>query len=259
MVVMVVFCFERDSRRNGPEISALYKYIESTIPHSTPNFPESDYFFAVICSRNLWPCSLNSGVRFSPKSFASYTGRISTSVPPSNGARFTHSTASSIERTCQIQYPAINSLVSVNGPSVTVRLLPENFTRLPFEVGSSPSPARMTPDFTSSSLYFSILVSPSVSGSTPASDSLLAFTMTMLAHVSSPVLYFERAHRPQFPLYRYVEPNPCKSTTTESNFALASGCGLQTGLALRCPEGGSLTPEVRRRGYNLKSCGLMND
>ena len=44
------------------------------------------------------------------KSSASNTGRISTSAPPSNGARFSHSTASSIDFTCQIQKPEIKFL-----------------------------------------------------------------------------------------------------------------------------------------------------
>jgi hypothetical protein len=61
------------------------------------------YFLPAICSRSRRSRSLSSGVKFSPRSLASYTGRISTSVPPSNGARFSHSTASSIERTCQTQ------------------------------------------------------------------------------------------------------------------------------------------------------------
>src|SRR6266566_7249242 len=47
-------------------------------------------------------------------------------VPPSYGARLSHSRASSIERTCHSQYPATSSLVSANGPSITVRFLPLN-------------------------------------------------------------------------------------------------------------------------------------
>ena len=34
-----------------------------------------------------------------------------------------------------IQKPAISSFVSANGPSMTVRFLPENRTRAPFELG----------------------------------------------------------------------------------------------------------------------------
>ena len=47
--------------------------------------------------------------------------------------------------TCQIQNPAISSFVSAKGPSMTVRLVPENLTRAPFELGWSPSPASITP------------------------------------------------------------------------------------------------------------------
>jgi hypothetical protein len=44
----------------------------------------------------------------------------------------------------------MSSFVSANGPSMTVRSLPENLTRLPLELGWRPSPASMTPAFTSS-------------------------------------------------------------------------------------------------------------
>ena len=40
------------------------------------------------------------------------------------GHRLAHSTASSIDRTCQIQKPATSSFVSAKGPSVTVRFAP---------------------------------------------------------------------------------------------------------------------------------------
>ena len=43
---------------------------------------------------------------------------MSESVTIGFGQRLTHSTASSIERTCQSQNPATNSFVSANGPSV---------------------------------------------------------------------------------------------------------------------------------------------
>jgi hypothetical protein len=94
-------------------------------------------------------------VRFSPKSSVSKTGRISTSEggPPEGlGILFTHSIASSSERTCQIQKPATSSFVSVKGPSITARLSPSNLTLAPFELGWSPSPASMTPALTNSSL-----------------------------------------------------------------------------------------------------------
>jgi len=40
-----------------------------------------------------------------------------------------------MERTCQSQKPAISSLVSAKGPSITVRFEPEKRTRLPLETG----------------------------------------------------------------------------------------------------------------------------
>src|SRR5687768_3863139 len=78
----------------------------------------------------------------------------------------------------------MSSLVSVNGPSMTVRLLPENLTRVPFELGWSPSPASITPAFASSSLYLPISASSSVLGMTPASESLFALTITMNLGIS---------------------------------------------------------------------------
>src|SRR5207247_4783505 len=75
-------------------------------------------------------------------------------VPPSYGARFSHSRASSSERTCQSQYPATSSLVSAHGPSMTVRFLPSNRTRLPCELGERRPAPRTTPALTSSSLNF---------------------------------------------------------------------------------------------------------
>ena len=100
------------------------------------------------------------------------------------GQRFTHSIASSIDLTFQIQKPAISSLVSANGPSITVRFAPENRTRAPFELGWSPSPASITPAFTSSSLNLPISARSFSSGSTPASESLVALTMIMNRIVS---------------------------------------------------------------------------
>ena len=54
-------------------------------------------------------------------------------------AASTHSMASSIDLTWMSQKPAISSLVSAKGPSMTVRSFPENRTRAPFELGWSPS------------------------------------------------------------------------------------------------------------------------
>src|SRR3954471_17844568 len=73
----------------------------------------------------------------------------------------------------------MSSLVSAKGPSTTVRFVPENFTRAPLELGWRPSPANITPAFTSSSLYLPISVSIFSSGSTPASVFLSAFSRIM--------------------------------------------------------------------------------
>ena len=97
--------------------------------------PVSRYFLPVICSRIASSWRRSSGVNSAPKSSASKTGRISISVLAVErvGQRFTHSTASSIDFTFHSQKPAMSSLVSANGPSMTVRLPPENRTRLPFD------------------------------------------------------------------------------------------------------------------------------
>src|SRR6185437_8668053 len=99
--------------------------------------------------------------------------------PSNNGARLIHSMASSIERTCHSQKPAINSLVSANGPSITVRCLPSKRTRTPFELECRPSPISITPAWTSCSLNLPISAKSLALGMPPASDSSLAFTITI--------------------------------------------------------------------------------
>src|SRR5712691_13202292 len=145
------------------------------------------FAFLAICSPRRFSCSLSSGVSASPKSSASNIWRISTSVS-SNGARLSHSIASSFDFTCHSQKPATSSFASVKGPSITVRFVPENLTRAPFELGWSPSAASSTPAFASSSLYF--IMSPRIflSGRMPASESLFALTITMNRIVISPLL-----------------------------------------------------------------------
>src|ERR1700682_2965138 len=95
------------------------------------------YCLAAACERTRSSRFLASGVKLAPKSSASHTWRISDSPfsPVGWGMRLTHSIASSIDLTCHSQKPAISSLVSANGPSTTVRLLPPNLTRAPFELG----------------------------------------------------------------------------------------------------------------------------
>src|SRR5215469_10071012 len=78
-----------------------------------------------------------------------------------------------------IQYPAISSFVSAKGPSITVRLLPENLMRAPLELGWRPERSSSTPAFVNSSLYLPIAERSSSLGILPASESLLAFTIIM--------------------------------------------------------------------------------
>src|SRR6516162_9267324 len=73
----------------------------------------------------------------------------------------------------------MSSLVSVKGPSMTVRFFPEKRTRFPLELGWSPSPASMTPALTNSSLNAPISVSNWWLVILPASESLLALTITI--------------------------------------------------------------------------------
>ena len=117
----------------------------------------------------------------SVQSTESKTGRISSSHSSlwGFGQRLTHSIASSIERTCQSQKPARSSFVSAKGPSMTVRRGPEKRTRLPSELALRPSPASITPAFTSCSLNAIISEISFSSGGTPASDSFVALTSTM--------------------------------------------------------------------------------
>src|SRR5712664_1007335 len=162
-----------------------------------------DYGFAAFfCSSSRSACSraASSGGKTSAgKSDASYTWRISTSVPPSNGARLSHSTASSMDFSCHSQKPPMSSLVSAKGPSIIVRCCPENRTRLPFELGCSPSPASITPALTSSSLNFpmaaNVFLVSSV-GRIPASEFLSALTITMNRIGVSPCGFWFRARLP---------------------------------------------------------------
>src|SRR5207245_1385727 len=83
------------------------------------------------------------------------------------------------------QNPATSSFVSAKGPSITVFFPFENRTRAPFELDWSPSPASITPAFTSCSLNLPISARIFWSGRTPASESLFAFTITMNRIVAS--------------------------------------------------------------------------
>ena len=67
-----------------------------------------------------------------------------------------------------------------------IRFSGEKRTRAPLELGCSPSPASITPAFTSSSLNFPMSARSFWLGMIPASESLVAFTMTMKRIVVSP-------------------------------------------------------------------------
>src|SRR6266478_871468 len=104
------------------------------------------------------------------------------------GQRLTQSIAPCSESHFQSQNPATSSFVSANGPSITVRFSPVNFTRAPFELACSPSPASMTPALLSSSSNFPISASSSALGKVPASEDLLALTITMNRIFLSPCI-----------------------------------------------------------------------
>src|SRR5260370_19732376 len=180
---------ELGSVRFLPDGNQLYGCVEWGWAESTRVPDYFDYFFAAIWLRRRSPRSLSSGVRLAPKSSASKTGRISTSSPGPKGLRLSHSTASSMLRTCQIQKPATSSLVSAKGPSMMVGLAPVKVMRLPLELGWRPSPASITPALTSSSLNLPMLARSLVLGRTPASESLLALTNTMQRIVVSPFIF----------------------------------------------------------------------
>src|SRR5580704_8736393 len=95
------------------------------------------------------------------------------------GQRLTHSTASCKDAHFHSQKPATNSFVSANGPSITVRFSPANLTRAPFELACSPSPASNTPALIRSWLNFPISARRSSLGRAPASEELVALTITM--------------------------------------------------------------------------------
>src|SRR5690606_22614000 len=138
------------------------------------------------CSAMVWrrvfSCSATLPVvSTSEKSSISYSARISISDSSSIGLGhcFTHSIASSMDLTFQIQNPATNSLVWVKGPLVTVRRLPLKRMRTPSLLGFRPSPNSISPAFTSFSLKSPIAVSRVSLGIFPASELEVALTITM--------------------------------------------------------------------------------
>src|SRR5215467_11614058 len=115
-----------------------------------------------------------------------------------------------------IQYPAISSLVSANGPSTTVLWAPENLIRAPLELDWSPARSNSTPAFISSSLYLPIAERSTSLGILPASESLLAFTIIMNRMDVAPLIGLELTPESVEPaelsLYSNVEWEPVKST-----------------------------------------------
>ena len=97
------------------------------------------------------------------------------------GERFAQAIASSMSLTSQIEKPAINSRLSANGPSMTVRLEPSNTMRLPCASFLRPAAATKTPALTSSSVNQSIAAkASSASGvGAPYSLSSAAFANTI--------------------------------------------------------------------------------
>src|SRR5699024_1592296 len=100
-----------------------------------------------LSSSGMWSRSRSSSIRrnWSLTSVVSPLGGC--------GQRLAHSTASACEETWMTQYPAMNSLASVKGPSTTVASPSRKITSAPSEVGASPSPASRTPALAISSLY----------------------------------------------------------------------------------------------------------
>src|SRR2546421_6465630 len=109
--------------------------------------------------------------------------------------------ASSSERTCHSQYPATSSLVSAHGPSMTVRFLPSNRTRLPCALGVSRPAPTTTPDLISSSLNLWYAAIASGVGGVAASLCWLSF-----ANIST------RISVSSFGLHRYIEWQEAVST-----------------------------------------------
>src|SRR6266478_9349132 len=103
--------------------------------------------------------------------------------------------ASSSDLVLISQKPATRSSVRLKGPRLTTLCPPEYLTRAPREVGCRPSPASMMPALTISSLNLPIAVSNSVLGITPASLSLLAFTITINRIVNLRLKFRRRSYK----------------------------------------------------------------
>src|SRR6266498_53459 len=123
----------------------------------------------------------------------------------------------------------MSSFVSANGPSTTVRLLPENRIRLPFELGWRPSPASMMPALTSSSLYLPMSLRSFSVGRAPASEFFVALTITMTLIVFSLV----RA-RPHASLLKGDESARAGSTRAPAFFGFARRFHERSAFSVGC-------------------------
>src|SRR5262249_25381409 len=144
------------------------------------------------------------------KSSASNTCRISISASSPGmglGQRLTHWIASCNDAHFHNQKPATSSLVSANGPSITVRFSPANLTPAPFELACSPSPASSTPALISYSLNFPISARSSWLGRAPVSEIFVALTITM-NRIFVSLCWFSGTFFHQLVVWRYL-----KSTT----------------------------------------------
>src|SRR5438309_7756521 len=99
----------------------------------------------------------------------------------------------------------MSSFDSAKGPSTTLRCVPAYLTRQPFELACKPEASSNTPACCSSSWYFAISVRIGSCGMTPASESLVAFTMIMNRMVAFP-------RGVGSAVYPYDEPGATRST-----------------------------------------------
>src|SRR5437868_1325614 len=159
------------SRHLHPPVQGLPQVMRGPCPELCGGAcPEQvDYRFAPTCAGSrcsVFPNSaVDSGAQFPPSNI----WRISFSPSPATSMkRRLHSIASSFDLTSKSAKPAISSLVSVKGPSVTVNFPPEYRTRAPFELGMHPSVASSTPALVISSMSFPMLAIVSWLGGVPS-------------------------------------------------------------------------------------------